>query len=146
MNEYEKAAQTNLKVWARRFDVKPDSDKATEFLNREFRGSVLRGPCTYTMCMYLKKNKIVPTHCIRSAGFIAVELLVSALRNELVGDNLTTSGAIIAARRRDDNIWLQHSRALVGAVVFALKRREIEKNSFGAHIQQRMRDIREGKE
>ena len=39
MNEYEKAAQTNLKVWARRLGVKPDSEKATEFLKREFRGS-----------------------------------------------------------------------------------------------------------
>lgn len=142
MNEYEKAAETNLKVWARRLGVKPDSEKATEFLKREFRGSVLRGPCTYAMCVYLKKNKVVPTHCVRSAGYIAAELLVAAVRGELIGGSLTTTGAIISAKRHEANLWLQHSRALVGAVVYALKRREIEKDTLGSRIQQMMKDIR----
>lgn len=135
---YEKAANTNLRVWARRLMVKPDYDKATEFLKREFRGSVLRGPCTYLMCVYLKKNKAVPRHAVREAGFIAGELLARAIHRELVSDSLTVTGAVIAAQRHQANLWLQHSNALVGAVVFAIERRTREKSAFGNVMQEKM--------
>lgn len=123
MNDYQKAAVQNVRVWARRYGLNADVEKLGSSCINNFPGSVLKGPLTVVIYFHLK-DLIPEVKDRKHAAAAAASALAALIRNEAKSNNILTSLAMTC----ESGVLAKYSPVLCSTVIKGLDARNSEKS------------------
>lgn len=123
MNDYQKAALQNVRVWARRFGLNADVEKLGSSCINNFPGSVLKGPLT--VVIYFNLKDLIPEVKDRqNAASAAASVLAALIRNEAKDDNVLA----LLAMSCEEVVLAKYSQVLCSTVIKGVNARVSEKS------------------